>query len=129
MQGVTLKSLIELKAMALAERQRVLREHVACEQRLQQDASLCQLAEWSHLRRAMPHEKSLPAIPVVPPVRRSTKGYPSVAELQAQAHRQGPRQLYPSVCMQHTCFLSIRWTPGAQLPSPHSYSLASNCHE
>ena len=128
MQGVTLKSLIELKAMALAERQRLLREHVACEQRLQQDASLCQLAEWSHLRRAMPTEETLPALPLVPPMRRSTKGYPSVAEVQAQAQRQGPRQFYPSNRMRHTCFLSTRWTPGAKLPSPCSCSSSVDCH-
>lgn len=88
LQVVSIKGLIELKAMAQAERQRALREHVACEQRLQQDASLSRLAEWSVFRRAMPHEETLPPPPVVAVVRRSVQaGCPSANELQAEAHR------------------------------------------
>lgn len=82
-----LGALLERKRLQVLELQRGLRRQVAAEQRLQQDADVAGLADWTAWRRPMPDQLQLPPPPLVPPVRRATETGTSAQELQAEIQR------------------------------------------
>ena len=82
-----MQALLERKRLHLLGLQRGLRSQVAAEQRLQQDADVAQLADWTAWRRPMPDQPLLPPPPLVPPVRRAADTGASTQELHAEMLR------------------------------------------
>ena len=88
--GAQIQQLLERKKLQLLGLQRGLRSQVAAEQRLQQDADVSRLAEWSAWRRPMPDQPQLPLPPLVPPLRWAADAHPSAHQLQAEMQRCAP---------------------------------------
>ncbi|BDA44270.1 probable ATP-dependent DNA helicase CHR12 [Coccomyxa sp. Obi] len=82
-----IQQLLERKKLQLLGLQRGLRSQVAAEQRLQQDADVARLAEWTAWRRPMPDQPQLPPPPLIPPVRRAADADSSAHQLQAEMQR------------------------------------------
>lgn len=82
-----MQGLLERKRLQLLGLQRALRSQVAAEQRLQQDADVARLADWTAWRRPMPDQPQLPPPPLVPPVRRAADTSASTQEMHAEMLR------------------------------------------
>jgi hypothetical protein len=95
-----MQGLLERKRLQLVGLQRALRSQVAAEQRLQQDADVAKLADWTAWRRPMPDQLQLPPPPLVLPVRRAADTSASTQELHAEMLRcVRPWITFTSACL------------------------------